>query len=217
MRSSESPHRSDGASTAFARLPCPQAPLQSITAAASLTTPSSVPRCGQPLRIHPSPSSGPPSTPRPSSSASEGRRSDRKGRVAGAAHRLLDPAVSEEIVRACRAMTEITFGPRGPDPDRLSGCRRPKPEQPHPSSPARQWQAIAKGGRSTRWRAHRRSHVGVAIVSRSARSAHRPTVRKRRFVAAGSRRTSSPRAKATLALRLPPPNDRRRSSVHGKP
>lgn len=63
----------------------------------------------RPSRAPPTPGFEPPSAPHPTASASEGRRSDRKGRVASAAHRLRDPAVSEEIDRAGRAMTEITL------------------------------------------------------------------------------------------------------------
>lgn len=68
----------------------------------------------RPSRAPPTPSFEPPSAPHPSASASEGERSDRKGRVASAAHRLRDPAVSEEIDRAGRAMTEIALGSEEP-------------------------------------------------------------------------------------------------------
>jgi len=217
LRSSESPHRSDGASTAVTRLPCPQAPLQSITAAASLTTPVSVPRRGEPSRAPPTPSSEQPSTLHPPllrkrrwafrPQGPDGQRGASLARPRGLRRdRQSRPSDVGDHARV-----------RRPETDRLNGRRRPKPQRPHQNSPARRWQA-------TVW--FRGVPGGELIVGytqvlrpsvRSTRSTLRPALRRRRVVATHNRGITSPAASAAPALQLPMLNDRFRPFAHGKP
>jgi hypothetical protein len=178
LRSSESSHRSDGASTAVTRLPCPQAPLQSMTAAASLTTPVFVPRRGDPcgslrrqasnrhLRFTRLALRERRKTFRPQGSG--GQRSASLARLRGL-RRDRQSRPSDDGDRARNRSSET---------DRLNERRRPKPQRAHQNPPARRWQAIVWYRQGPRWRAHRRLHANVATVVRSTRSALRTAIRR---------------------------------------
>lgn len=216
MRFSESPHRSDGASTAVTRLPCPQAPLQSMTAAASLTTPVFVPQRGDPhgplrrqasnrhLRLtHPPP---------------QAKVDVPTARVGWPAQRIActTPRSPKRSTKPAERWRRSRTDPKirdGPPERKLTA------ETAAFVSGLVGW-AMASHRlvqQSPRWRAHRRPHAGFAAVVRTTRSALRPALRRRQVVAARSRGIASPGANAALALQLPSRNDRFRSPAHGKP
>lgn len=108
----------DNPRTARPRLPCPLAPLQSMTAAASLSTPASVPRPGRPFRIRTDAKLRTAARTQlaPPSQARVGRPTARVGALE---RRHPDSArATPEEIATTDGQRRSRFGPQGPEPDR---------------------------------------------------------------------------------------------------
>lgn len=190
-------------------LPCPQAPLQSITAAASLTTPASVP-----WRV-------PSSRMSAGAQASDTVRPENRpeGRIAGTAPSAPTGTTCRSRPNAPWTEAEVATGPQGSEPDRPSRHPRPRPRLPASEPPTdRRRQAIDGVGGDPRWPTRHERHAGTTSSSERSQRASDPTLRRkpcrREIVPVGC---DSERGEMHATLHLPPGSDRRRSCARSKP